>query len=309
MYGEKYKGQISSHTELGAHRKFCHYEAKCVRRTVRMDLQEAITSEFLNVATTEWDGLKLKIHPLEGKKGIPLNTMQNHLSSFEDKLESWNEVTTRNNQMFEYYTGSCVNKHGKRKRISNYEIRIDKMGINEMVKKATNDEDAKNLLMEINGAEVSIEEKKKKKMGWCLHIHIHKPPGICVTTMANLLARWSSKTTVHSWSEVTSACGTGDSASKLNWELRYKPPPESLPESSSSIRKNIILLNERLTTLEKKMMTSPDETVKTSEDKLENPDEGVKMLEDNVTSSYMQNNIIVLNEKVKNWRIGWVLWS
>jgi len=117
--------------------------------------------------------------------------------------------------------------------------------------------------------------------------------------MANLLAGLSSKTTVHSWSEVTSACGTGDSDSNLNWKLCYKPPPESLPESSSSIRKNIILLNERLTTFEKKMMTSPDETVKTLEDKLENPDEGVKMLEDKVTSSSMQNNIIFLNEKVK----------
>ena len=61
--------------------------------------------------------------------------MQNHLSSFEEKLEYWNEVTTRNNKMFKCYIGSCGDKNGKCKRISNYEIRIDKMGMNEMVEK------------------------------------------------------------------------------------------------------------------------------------------------------------------------------
>ena len=68
MYGEKYSGRTSSLTESVAHCKYCHYEAKFKKRAVMVKLQNAITSKFHNVATTEWVGLELKIHPLKGKK-------------------------------------------------------------------------------------------------------------------------------------------------------------------------------------------------------------------------------------------------
>ena len=250
-----------------------------------------------------------KNSPIKREKVIPSNTMENNLLSFHKELESWNEVTNsmHGNRMFDSYTGSS--QDNRKKHITNYQIRIYKMGMNEMVEKETEDKDAKNWHMELHCSEEAIVEKKMMKMVWCLHIHIHRSPSVGFITMANLLKGLSSKTTVHSWSEVMSACGTVDSDSKLNWKILYKPTPNLLTESSSSIWKNIILLNERLTTLEKKMMTSPDETVKTLEDNLEKSDEGVKMLEDKVTSSSMQNNIILLNEKVKNWRIRWILSS
>ena len=63
MYGGKNNGQTSSRTELGARRKYCHYEAKFKRRAVMVDLQDVITYKFCDVAATEWDELKLKIHP------------------------------------------------------------------------------------------------------------------------------------------------------------------------------------------------------------------------------------------------------